>query len=91
MFGLLFLGVPIVNFLSHREETGLQWTIIFLLSNLQTADSRLCLPLPINRLGLRLVKRLDKEDENADQEDVYVRLLSAMESRESGCIGGCKI
>ena len=30
MFGLLLLGVVIVNFLSHIEESVLQWTIIFL-------------------------------------------------------------
>ena len=29
MFGLLLLFVAIVNFLSHREESGLQRTIIF--------------------------------------------------------------
>ncbi len=30
LFGLLLLGVAIVNFLSHLEESDLQWTIIFL-------------------------------------------------------------
>ncbi len=48
LFSLFLLFVTIVNFLSHRERkltfSGLS---SFVLSMLQTADSHLCLPLPV--------------------------------------------
>ena len=50
-------GVVIVNFLSHREESGLQWTIIFFALH----DANRCLTLMFTSGKLHLGQTTEDE------------------------------